>query len=124
MDDDVKHWTNLHEKMIEGKVDYNPHFYVLETSQEGQGDITVVTPTQAQVEQAKMQLKRKLSPLKKAVTKRRKTNSGQKKKGQSGGKKVVKKAKKSSKGQRGGKKATKRAAKSRRKMVKKRSKKK
>ena len=72
MADDAKHWSNLHERMVQGKVEYNPGFYVIDTSQEGHGDVTLVTPTQAQVDQAKVQIKRKLSPTIGVITKRRK----------------------------------------------------
>lgn len=59
-------WLSLYENMKDGKVNYNSNFYVSKTSnegttsQEGDGDIKLVTPTQAQVEQAKVEMKRKL----------------------------------------------------------------
>ena len=63
--EDAKHWMHLHEQMSHGKVDFNPDYYVAAdstSSQDGQGDISLVTPTQAQVDQAKLLMKRKLSP--------------------------------------------------------------
>lgn len=99
MADDAKHWSNLHERMVQGKVEYNPGFYVIDTSQEGHGDVTLVTPTQAQVDQAKVQIKRKLSPTIGVITKRRKKTP---KKTQKGGKSKAKKGQKGGKRQRGG----------------------
>ena len=96
MNDEAKQWVHLHEQMSQGKVDYNPNFYV--TSQEGHGDIQLVSPTQAQVDQAKMQIKRKLSVARKPAAKRRK-------KSQVGGRKAKPKAK--AKSQRGGKRSKK-----------------
>lgn len=62
-DNSSKQWMHLHENMSEGKVDFNPNFYVLSNTQDGDGDIKLVTPTQQQVEQAKMQMKRKISTV-------------------------------------------------------------
>ena len=95
MDDEAKQWLNLHEKMSNGSIDKSD-YYITDTSQQGSGDITLVTPTQAQVEQAKSQMKRKLSVVKNPPAKRRKQTGGKKKAGSK--KKPVKK-----KGQKGGK---------------------
>ena len=95
MDDEAKQWLNLHEKMSNGSIDKSD-YYITDTSQQGSGDITLVTPTQAQVEQAKSQMKRKLSVVKNPPAKRRKQTGGKKKAGSK--KKLVKK-----KGQKGGK---------------------
>ena len=112
MNDEAKQWINLHEQMNQGKVNHNSNFYVATDSQEGRGDIQLVTPTQAEVEQAKMQMKRKLSVTRKPSAKRRK-------KSQVGGKKKVVKKAKPAKGQRGGKRGRK-PTKRRRKPTKKR----
>ena len=109
MNDEAKHWVNLHEKMNNGNMEYNPNYYVLDTSQDGAGDVKLVTPTQAQVDQAKVQLKRKLSVADKLPPpKRRKTS---KNKSQSGGKKNGKK-RVQKKSQRGGKRSRRRTKKS------------
>ena len=73
MNNDVnasKDWLSLYESMKDGKMDYNAKYYVnnasevdTSTSQDGQSDIKLVTPTQAQVDQAKVQLKRRLSSI-------------------------------------------------------------
>ena len=102
MDEEAKRWSNLHEKMNQGKIDYNSNFYIADTSQEGGGDVKLVTPTQAQVEQARVQLKRKLSLPRNPFPKRRKTS---KKKTQVGGKKGRKAKRGVKKSQRGGKKS-------------------
>lgn len=104
MTDESKNWINLYENMNQGKVDFKPDFYELDLSQDGGGDVKLVTPTQAQVDQAKMQLKRKLSVARSLFPKRRKKTST-KKKNQTGGKKKAKKS------QRGGQKKVKRGKK-------------
>ena len=86
--EDAKHWMHLHEQMSHGKVDFNPDYYVAAdstSSQDGQGDISLVTPTQAQVDQAKLLMKRKLSPasysfIAKRRRKARRSNSKSKRK--------------------------------------------
>ena len=77
MDNEAQQWVNLHEKMSNGSMD-SSDFYVTDTSQQGNGDVTLVSPTQAQVDQAKMQIKRKLSVVKKVPAKRRKQTGGKK----------------------------------------------
>ena len=79
MTDESKNWINLYENMNQGKVDFKPDFYELDLSQDGGGDVKLVTPTQAQVDQAKMQLKRKLSVARSLFPKRRKKTSTKKK---------------------------------------------
>ena len=101
MNEEAQQWINLHENMTNGKLDKS-EYYVTDTSQQGNGEIKLVSPTQAQVDQAKMEIKRKVSVVRKPPAKRRKQSGGGKKKpgpkrkttkGQRGGK-IVKKAKK------------------------------
>ena len=78
-----KNWINFFDNMADGNVKPSSNFYVLEdhiANQQGaaaaSSPITLVTPTQQQVQQAESQLKRKLSSKPKAVaTKRRRQQS-------------------------------------------------
>ena len=120
MDEDSKQWLNLYEDMSDGKVDYNSKFYTTNPpppsdEQDGHGAIPLVTPTKAQVDQAKVQVKRKLSLVKKPAAAKKRKTSTYKKRGQAGGSGKTKKrpalrgkAKKS--GQRGGKKVVRKKA--------------
>ena len=102
MNDDSTNWLSLYENMHDGKVDFNPKFYMTDTSQEGNGDIKLVTPTQAQVDQARVQLKRKISAVTEVCPKR--SRKCGKKKTQTGGKRGPKKGLRGvKKSQRGGK---------------------
>ena len=83
--DASKDWLSLYESMKDGKMDYNAKYYInnaevdASSSQDGQGDIKLVTPTQAQVDQAKVQLKRRLSsiaPMVVAAKRRKMTGHG------------------------------------------------
>ena len=102
-------WITFYDKMGDGKVPYCPKFYQIDDfihpdAQQGSADsgLTLVSPTEAQVNQAKMQLKRKLTATPRPV-KRRRINKTKKTK-----KKPKKKAKKQIK-----KKQVKKAAKKR-----------
>lgn len=71
-------WINFYDKMAEGKIPYSPQFYQIDDysqsdPQEGsaESNITLVSPTEAQVNQAKMQLKRKIALTPRPVKRRR-----------------------------------------------------
>ena len=114
MDQHARDWLSLCEKMGNGDVEYNPEYYLIDSTQEGgSSDIHLVTPTQAQVDQAKSEMKRKIPFVNAPPTKRRKA-APKKKTNQKGGKKKSTKkpvkrsktkriVKKQSKSQRGGK---------------------
>ena len=105
-------WLNLYENMNEGKVDYNAKFYVAQDmSQEGNGDIKLVTPTQAQVDQAKVQIKRKLSFAENVLPKPKRKKKTQTGGGRKATKKPSRRRKPSQKGGRKSRKVTKRPAK-------------
>ena len=98
MDSEAQQWIDLHTNMSNGTLDRSD-YYLADTSQQGKGDVKMVSPTQAQVDQAKMQIKRKLSVVKKPLSKRRKqSGAGKKSKG-----KKTKPKKRVAQGQRGGK---------------------
>lgn len=142
-----KDWLALYESMKDGKMDYNAKFYTASNasaagdgandpnslqSQDGQGDIKLVTPTQAQVDQAKVQLKRRLSsivPLVSAAKRRKMSGKGSSKSGaqntkrsktkQKGrGKKQIRKRSVKRKSQTGGRKSKKQTKKGRKKSKK------
>ena len=117
MSEESTNWLNLYENMNQGKVDYNSNFYMVDTtSQEGSGDVKLVTPTQAQVDQAKAQLKRKISVARNLFPKRPRKSG---KKTQTGGKRAAKKTKRTVKqSQRGGKKGVRRGKKPVKRLVK------
>ena len=75
----VKHFTD----MATGLVPYKKRYYTVQT-QTGNGDVQMVTPTQAEVERAKMDVKRKLQEASTYKPKRFRlgpqSGSGQKKK--------------------------------------------
>ena len=76
---DEKLFIDFYDKMGDGKIPYNPKFYQVEDyvqstdKQKGSADpnITLVSPTEAQVDQAKQQLKRKLLATPKAIKRRK-----------------------------------------------------
>ncbi len=86
-------WIEHYLKMVRGELPYKKYYVVpnIKSSQEGDGDIKVVTPTQAAVEQAKMVVKRKLEefPFHPPMKRRRKntTKTPTKKKSRSSKKK-------------------------------------
>ena len=70
-------WLSLYESMKDGKMDYNAKVYVKPAgvqTQDGDGDIKLVTPTQAQVEQAKVQMKRNVQRKRYSVDSSKKLN--------------------------------------------------
>ena len=72
--EEEKEFIDFYDKMGDGKIPYNPNFYLVKDyTQEGAADsnITLVSPTEAQVNQAKMQLKRKLVMTPTPVKRRR-----------------------------------------------------
>ena len=75
----VKHFTD----MASGLVPYKKKYYTIQ-NQTGNGDVQLVTPTQAEVERAKMDVKRKLQEASSYKPKRLRSGpqsgSGQKKK--------------------------------------------
>ena len=75
----VKHFTD----MASGLVPYKKKYYTVQ-NQTGNGDVQLVTPTQAEVERAKMDVKRKLEEASSYKPKRLRlglqSGSGQKKK--------------------------------------------
>ena len=75
----VKHFTD----MASGLVPYKKKYYTVQ-NQTGNGDVQLVTPTQAEVERAKMDVKRKLQEASSYKPKRLRSGlqsgSGQKKK--------------------------------------------
>ena len=75
-------WINFYDKMADGKIPYNPQFYRIDDFdqpdlQEGsaESNLTMVSPTEAQVNQAKMQLKRKIATTPRPVKRRRVTKT-------------------------------------------------
>ena len=55
-------WAKHFVDMVNGKVPYNKRIYNF-TNQSGNGDIQMISPNQAIVEQAKMDIKRKLKSV-------------------------------------------------------------
>ena len=80
----IKHFTD----MASGLVPHEKRYYKVPT-QTGNGDVRLVTPTQAEVERAKMDVKRKLQEANAYKPKRLRagpqSGSGQKKKKAKGG---------------------------------------
>lgn len=79
-DEDYK-WIQFYERMANGDIPYNTSSYFIEgTTQEGSGPLTLVTPTEQQVEMAKSQLKQNLkrahSASRTVKRKRRKRTAG------------------------------------------------
>lgn len=94
-------WSRHFSDMVRGEIPYSRHFYKLK-SQTGMGDIQLVTPTQADVQRAKSDMKRKLIEADTYKPKRLRVGSqlgsGQKKKrNNSKSKKIKKKTKKGNK---------------------------
>lgn len=61
-------WIDFYDKMGDGKIPYNSKFYLIDdytSPQEGCGtpSLQIVSPTQQQVEQARMQLKRNIAAV-------------------------------------------------------------
>lgn len=81
MDDESAHWLNLYEKMSDGKLDCTSELFTTlpyedtAAGQEGHGDIELVAPSAAQIDQAKTQLKRKISQLQLPAAKRQKRST-------------------------------------------------
>ena len=101
--DEELQWISFYDRMQQGQIPYSSDLYYVDkessTSQDGSGEIKFVTPTQAQVEQARMQIKRKIldTPRHRAVKRRRKRTT-KPTKSQKGGKKAKPQSKKSQKG--------------------------
>ena len=77
-----KRWIDFYDKMGDGKIPYNSRFYVIDDypspPQEGSGDppVQFVSPTQQQVDQARLQLKRNLTSKVKPVKKKKRRMTG------------------------------------------------
>ena len=97
--DEQKQWIEFYDRMADGKIPYNSNVYFVDDyiSQEGgASNVQLITPTQSQVQQARMQLKRKIVSKipKRGLVIKRKMNQkgGSKKKKKCGSKKSKKRA--------------------------------